>query len=100
MLRVVCGVRSLLAIAMAVIFAAPQGQTLRSVYVMAAASDGSALLDVTAADLVLREGNQPRTIVRVEPSRAKLQVGIAVEEQLTPDNDLRRSVANFIDRIR
>jgi VWFA-related protein len=58
------------------------------------------LTGLTAADLVVKEGGQPRPILRVEPSRAKLQVAVVVEELLTPDNDVRRSVAHFIDGIR
>ena len=55
---------------------------------------------LTAADLVVSEGDQARPVIRVEPSRATLRVAIAVEERLAPDNDVRRSVANFIDQIR
>ena len=36
----------------------------------------------------------------MEPSRARLKVAIVVEELLTPDSDVRRAVANFIDQIR
>jgi len=75
-------------------------QVQRTVYVTASATDGSALTGLSAADLVVKEGGLPRAVVRVEPSRAALQVAIAVEELLTPDNDVRRAVANFIDRIR
>ena len=79
---------------------APQTGSVRTVYVTAAAADGSPLAALDAADLVVREGDQARKVVRVEPSRATLKVAIAVEELLTPDSDVRRSVANFIDQIR
>jgi VWFA-related protein len=75
-------------------------QVQRTIYVTASATDGSALTGLAAADLVVKEGGLPRPVVRVEPSRATLQVAVAVEELLTPDNDVRRAVANFIDRIR
>jgi hypothetical protein len=48
---------------------------------------------------VVREGGQPRPIVRVEPSRAVVQVAVAIEERLAPDDDVRRAVANFFDHV-
>ena len=72
----------------------------RSVFVTATISRGGPLPVLTAADIVVKEGGQVRPVLRVEPSRAKLQVAVAVEELLAPDNDVRRSVANFIDKIR
>lgn len=77
---------------------AAQGQ--RTVFVTASAADGSPLTALVETDLVVKENGQARRILRIEPSRAKLQVAIAVEEQLTPDDDVRRAVANFIDRLR
>ena len=65
-----------------------------------AAADGSAPPGLSPSDLVVKESGRPRPIVRVEPSRATLQVAIVVEEQLTPDNEVRRSIAHFIDQIR
>jgi hypothetical protein len=93
-------VRLLLVVVAAVILAAPQAASMRTVYVTAAAADGRPLAALNAADIIVREGDQARRIVRVEPSRGTLRVAIVVEEILTPDNDLRRSVANFIDQIR
>jgi hypothetical protein len=93
-------VRSILVlIAAAVSFAAQTG-AMRTVYVTAAAADGSPLSSLDATDLVVKEGDQVRKVLRVEPSRARLRVAIAVEEILTPDNDVRRALANFIDQIR
>ena len=89
----------LLVIAAAVSVAAQTG-TVRTVYVTAAAADGSALVSLDATDLVVKEGDQVRKVLRVEPSRARLRVAVAVEEVLTPDNDVRRALANFIDQIR
>jgi hypothetical protein len=79
---------------------APSAATLRSVYVTASAADGGALPALAAADLVVKEHDQTRPVVRVEPSRAPLRVAVVVEEILTPDNEVRRALANFIDRIR
>lgn len=84
----------------AVAAAAFQAPSQRSVFVTAVATDGKPLGSLTAADIIVREGGQARQVVKIEPSRAKLQVAVIVEELLAPDNDVRRSVANFIDRIR
>src|SRR4051812_19713202 len=84
----------------AVLTAAPQSVSLRTVYITAAASDGRALQVLNAADLVVREADRVRPVLGVEPSRGQLQVAIAVEELLAPDNEVRRAVANFIDQLR
>ena len=93
-------VRSALVLLAAVLALAPGAASLRTVYVTASAADGGALPALNAPDLVVKEGDQTRQVVGVEPSRSKLRVAIAVEELLTPDNDVRRAVANFIDQIR
>jgi hypothetical protein len=87
-------------VAAAAVAAPAQTGSVRTVYVTAAAADGSRLEALEAGDLVIREGDQARKVLKVEPSRSRLKVAIAVEELLTPDSDLRRSVANFIDQIR
>jgi hypothetical protein len=92
--------RSILVLVAAAVSFAAQTGTLRTVYVTAAAADGSPLSSLDATDLVVKEGDQVRKVLRVEPSRARLQVAIAVEEILAPDNDVRRALANFIDQIR
>jgi VWFA-related protein len=92
--------RSALVLAAAVASVLPQTATLRTVYVTAAAADGSALADLAPADLVVKENGQVRHVLKVEPSRSKLQVAIAVEELLAPDDEVRRAVANFIDLVR
>lgn len=80
--------------------AAPHATEQRTVYVTAAAADGRPLPVLNASDVVVREGDQPRPILKVEPSRGTLRVAIVVEELLAPDNEVRRAVANFIDQIR
>jgi hypothetical protein len=93
-------VRSIFVLVAALVAAPPAAELRRTLYVTAFATDGSALTQLSAADLVVKENGQSRRIVGLEPSRAKLQVAIAVEERLTPDDEVRRSIANFIDRIR
>ena len=39
-------------------------------------------------------------MLSVERLRTPLKVAVIVEERLTPDNDVRRAVANFIDLVR
>ena len=73
--------------------------TRRTIYVTAHAADGGPLPTLTPADLVIKEGGQTRTVIRIEPSRTPLQIAIAVEERLAPDDDVRRSVANFFDHV-
>jgi hypothetical protein len=70
----------------------------RTIYVTARGADG-APLDLTAADVVIREGGQARPVVRVEPSRTPLQIAVVLEERLAPDDDVRRAVANFFDHV-
>jgi hypothetical protein len=93
-------VRSFLVLVTALAVAVPQAAAVRTVYVTAAAADGSPLPALNAADLVVKELDQARHVVRVETSRGTLRVAIVVEETLAPDNEVRRSVANFIDQIR
>lgn len=93
-------VRSAVVLVAAALALAPRAAAIRTVYVTASAADGSALPELNAADVTVKEGDQARRVVRVEPSRAALRVAIAVEEILAPDNEVRRAVANFIDRIR
>ena len=73
--------------------------TRRTIYVTARAADGAPLSGLSAADVVVREGGQPRPVVGVEPSRTPLQVAVVLEERLAPDDDVRRAVANFFDRV-
>ena len=76
-----------------------QSSTRRTIYVTAGGADGVPLADLTARDLVIREGGQLRPIIRIEPSRAPVHVAVAIEERLAPDDDVRRAVANFFDHI-
>jgi hypothetical protein len=71
----------------------------RTIYVTARGADGAPLADLSAKDIVIREAGQARPILSVEPSRAPVQVAVAVEERLAPDDDVRRAVANFFDHV-
>lgn len=71
----------------------------RTIYVTARGADGMPLADLHAKDVVVRESGRARPILRVEPSRAPVQVAVAIEERLAPDDDVRRAVANFFDHV-
>lgn len=73
--------------------------TRRTIYVTARGADGMPLAELSAKDVVVREGGQVRPVVRVELSRTPLQVAVVVEERLAPDDDVRRAVANFFDHV-
>lgn len=76
------------------------GQVMqRTVFVTAFDQTGAALADLSAADLTVKVGGREVNVVRVEPSRSRLKVALAVEEALTPDNFVRRALAGFIDGI-
>jgi VWFA-related protein len=71
----------------------------RDVYLTAIDQNGAHVLDLSAADLQVREEGKDREILRLEPARSKLRVALAVEETLTPDIAVRRALAGFIDRV-
>jgi len=86
-------------VATAAIGLGAQSSSRRTIYVTARSADGAPLADLTAKDIVIREGGQARPILRVESSRSTLKIAVVVEERLAPDDDVRRSVANFIDHV-
>jgi hypothetical protein len=93
----------MLRIAVALVLAAaaiaPAQSMRRTIYVTARGADGAPLAELAATDLIVREGGQARPIIRVEPSRSSVQVAVAIEERLAPDDDVRRAVANFFDHV-
>ena len=89
-----------LGVALVVAVAAAEAQgTRRTIYITARAADGGPAPALAASDILLKEAGQSRSVVRVEPSRTPLQIAVAVEERLAPDDDVRRSVANFFDHV-
>jgi len=82
------------------IAAAVQVPVQRTVYITAAAADGSALSDIAPADLRIKENGQACKVLRVDHSRSALQIAIVVEELLTPDDEVRKAIANFVDQVR
>jgi hypothetical protein len=91
---------AIVAAALTALTTALQAQSVRrTIYVTARATDAGAPPTITAADVIVKEAGEGRSVIRVEPSRAPLQVAVVVEEILAPDNDVRRSVANFFDQV-
>jgi hypothetical protein len=71
----------------------------RTVYITAADQRGGEPLDLSPAALTVNDGGRECAIIRVEPSRDRLKIALAVEEVLTPYNPVRRALAGFIDRL-
>jgi hypothetical protein len=60
---------------------------------------GIAITDVTAADLVVKEGGKERAIVRAEPAPGRLRLALAVEERLVGDGHIRLGMFEFVKRV-
>ena len=71
----------------------------RTVYITAADSAGAYVADIAAGDLTVKEDGKDRTILRVEPSDARLKISFAIDEGLTPDDTFRRAAYAFIERL-
>jgi hypothetical protein len=55
--------------------------------------------DLTAADLVVKEGGKDREIVKAGPASAKMRLTIAVEERLMADAAVRQAMFAFMKRV-
>lgn len=71
----------------------------RTVYVTVVDGNGAALTDLTAADLVVKEGGKEREIVKAGPASAKMRLTIAVEERLMADTAVRQAMFAFMKRV-
>jgi hypothetical protein len=71
----------------------------RTVYVTVVDGNGAAVTDLTAADLVVKEGGKEREIVRAGPASAKMRLTIAVEERLMADAAIRQAMFAFMKRV-
>ena len=80
----------------ALVDAAP---TERTVYVTVVDGDGIAVTDLTAADLVVKEGGKERDIVKAGRASAKMRLTIAVEERLMADTAVRQAMFAFMKRV-
>jgi hypothetical protein len=71
----------------------------RTIFVTAVDERGAYVTDLDSGDFSIREAGAERTLVRVEPSRTRLKVAVVVEELLVPDDEVRKGIAGFIDRL-
>jgi VWFA-related protein len=99
MTRFFLGVILLLAAPAAVLAQADQ----RVIYASVVSKDGSAVLDLTAKDFIVREDGGAREILRVDRDTDPLQIALLVDNSAPMRNklsDLRRTVAAFVDSTR
>src|SRR4051812_48280355 len=78
------------------VVASAQGQT-RRFYVTALDDNGFAVDGLTAADIAIKEGGKTRTLTRVEPASATMQIAILVDDNGT--GLFRVAVARFIESL-
>jgi VWFA-related protein len=67
------------------------------VYVSALTRDGNPITDLTATDLVLKEGGSTREIVKVQHATEPLHVAMIIDDSGT--GIFRFAIANFIDQL-
>jgi VWFA-related protein len=78
--------------------AAPATQSRsRAVYVTALDESGASITDLTAAELVVKEGGKPRRVTGTEPATARLQIAIIVDDN--GSGLFRAPVAQFLNRL-
>jgi hypothetical protein len=75
--------------------AAVQVEARRTVYFSAVDDKGAAVTDLTAADLLVKEGGKERRIVGIQPATAPMQVAIFVDDAGT--GAFQTAVAQFFD---
>jgi hypothetical protein len=75
--------------------AALRAEVLRTVYFSAVDAKGSAVTDLTAADLTVKEGGKDRAIAGVQPATAPMHVSLLVDDAGT--GAFQTAVAQFID---
>jgi VWFA-related protein len=68
-----------------------------AVYVSAVGRSGSPVADLTATDVVLKEGGDTREIIKVERATAPMQVAIIIDDSGT--GIFRYAVGKFVDQL-
>ena len=76
--------------------ASGQGQ-MRRFYVTAIDDNGATVEGLTASDFTVKEGGRTRTLARVDPASAKMQIAIIVDDNGT--GLFRVGVARFIESL-
>lgn len=88
---------SVLALLCVVAIPAAGQDLMRRIYVTAVDSNGSTVEGLTAEDFSVKEGGKPRSIARVEPAQAKMQIAILVDDNGT--GLFRVGIARFIESL-
>jgi hypothetical protein len=73
--------------------------TERTVYVTVIDNKGASVSDLTAADLVVKEGGKEREITKAAPATTKMRLTLAVEERLIADTSIRQAIFDFLKRL-
>jgi hypothetical protein len=73
--------------------------TERTVYITATDGKGAPVPDLTAADLVVKEGGKEREVIRAAPASAKMRLTVAVEERLISDSSIRQAIFELMRRL-
>lgn len=71
----------------------------RTVFVSVTDNKGTPVTDLTAADLVVKEGGKEREIVRAEPAPGRMRLVLAAEERLVGDGHIRLGMFEFVKRV-
>lgn len=90
-------IRALLLLCALGTVAADAQDASRRIYVNALDKDGNSVDDLVAADFAVKEGNQPRLIIRAEPTPVKMQIAVIVDDNGT--GLFRVAVARFIESL-
>ena len=93
----------LLASAALALPAAPVAQALqRAMYVSALGADGSPVADLSPSDLMVREDNVPREVLRVGPADDPMQIAVLVDNSRAARNyirDIRTGLEGFVTEM-
>jgi hypothetical protein len=71
----------------------------RSVYFTATDSSGIYVDDLRSADLVVRDGGKVREILRTGRSTDRLKITLAIDDNLSPNDTVRRAAAELAERL-
>jgi hypothetical protein len=77
----------------------PAAPTNRTVYVTVADGKGQPVTDLTAAELVVKEGGKEYPIAKAEPASARIRLALAIEEVLVQDASARMGIFEFVKRM-
>jgi len=71
----------------------------RTVYVTVTDGKGAPVADLTAANFKVKEGGKEREVLKAEPAKARPHMALMIEERLTPDQQTRVGLFEFVKRL-